>query len=262
MNDQRIPLYYEEKGTGLPIIFLHGYPLNHQIWQPVIKGLEGSARLILPDLRGHGNSPAPEGIYSMDLMSRDVLGLMDDQKIDKAVLIGHSMGGYASLAFAKAFPDRLAGLGLLATQAASDSPEKKQSRLDSIQQVKGSGTSSIIEAMIPKLTVKLELHDALRAIMSSSKPEGIIGTLLGIAGREDLTGWLENITVPALIIAGMVDKIVPIEKAEEMAGLIPNTWLVKIEEAGHMPMMETPDRVVAACLELIHTVEAKSAPHS
>lgn len=262
MNDTQISLYYEEKGTGLPVIFLHGYPLNHLIWQPVINGLEDSARLILPDLRGHGKSPVPEGVYSMDLIARDVVRLMDDLKIDKAILIGHSMGGYASLAFAKTYPDRLAGLGLVATQARSDTPEKMKGRMDSIQQVKSVGTSPIVESMIQKLTSRADLHDILRAIMSSSKPKGIIGALLGIAEREDLTSWLENIVVPVVIIAGKSDMIVPVERAEEMTALIPNSWLVMINEAGHMPMMEAPERVVAACLELLHTVEAKSSPIS
>lgn len=261
MNDAQISLFYEEMGTGLPVIFLHGYPLNHLIWQPVINGLEDSARLILPDLRGHGKSPVPEGVYSMDLIARDLVGFMDDQKIDKAILVGHSMGGYVSLAFTKAYPDRLAGLGLVATQARSDSPEKKKGRMDSIQLVRSLGISPIVESMIPKLTSRADLHDILSAIMSSSTPTGIIGALQGIAEREDLTSWLENIVVPVVIIAGKNDMIVPIERAEEMTALIPNSWLVMIKEAGHMPMMETPERVVAACLELIHTVGAKSSPN-
>lgn len=257
MNDKPIILSYEIMGEGLPIIFLHGYPLNRMIWSPLVENLATLARVILVDLRGHGNSPAPEGKYSMELMAADINNLMDSLKIKKAILVGHSMGGYVSLAFVKNYPDRLGGLGLVATQAAADSPEKRQVRLDSIQQVKSDGVAPIVESMLSRLTSRSNLYPVLRNIMVATPRQGVIGTLEGIADREDSTPRLKNIRVPTLIIAGIEDKIIALDRAEEMARLIPNAWLVKIPGAGHMPMMETPDSMVNPLLELIETVKAK-----
>lgn len=257
MNDNPIILNYEIMGEGLPIIFLHGYPLNRTIWSPLAENLAAFARVILVDLRGHGNSPAPEGKYSMELMAADIINLMDSLNIKKAILVGHSMGGYASLAFVKNYPDRLGGLGLVATQATADSPEKRQARLDSIQQVKSDGVAPIADGMLTRLTSRSDLYAVLRNIMVATPRQGVIGTLQGIADREDATSRLKNIRVPTLILAGIEDKIISLDRAEEMARLIPNAWLVKIPGAGHMPMMETPDSVVKSLMELIHTVEAK-----
>jgi 3-oxoadipate enol-lactonase len=191
------------------------------------------------------------------LMAADINNLMDSLKIKKAILVGHSMGGYVSLAFVKNYPDRLGGLGLVATQAAADSPEKRQVRLDSIQQVKSDGVAPIVESMLSRLTSRSNLYPVLRNIMVATPRQGVIGTLEGIADREDSTPRLKNIRVPTLIIAGIEDMIIALDRAEEMARLIPNAWLVKIPGAGHMPMMETPDSMVNPLLELIETVKAK-----
>ena len=127
MEINPVDLFYKEYGQGTPVIFLHGFPFDHSIWEPLVPLLSKDARMILPDLRGFGRSPVTEDIYSMRLLAEDVLHLMDHLKIEKAVLVGHSMGGYVSLAFAHAYPGRLLGLGLVATQAAADGPERRQS---------------------------------------------------------------------------------------------------------------------------------------
>ena len=124
MEFQPVDLFYNEQGQGTPVILLHGFPFNHTIWQPVMPLLAEHARLIMPDLRGFGQSPVTDGVYSMRLMAEDVVALMDKLGLEKAVLVGHSMGGYISLAFAQAYPNRLLGLGLVATQDSSDLPEK------------------------------------------------------------------------------------------------------------------------------------------
>jgi pimeloyl-ACP methyl ester carboxylesterase len=123
-----VELYYEEFGQGVPVILLHGFPLNHTIWMPVVERLQSHVRVITPDLRGHGKSPATDGDYSMRLMAEDIHALMNRLDIPKAVLVGHSMAGYASLAFARAYPGRLAGLAMVASQAEADTPEKRQAR--------------------------------------------------------------------------------------------------------------------------------------
>lgn len=119
-------LFYEEIGHGNPLICLHGYALDHTIWLEMVEELKSDARIILPDLRGHGKSPAPEGKYSMRVMAEDVLEIMDSLRLERANIAGHSMGGYIALALAEYYPDRLSGLALVASHAYADVPEKRK----------------------------------------------------------------------------------------------------------------------------------------
>src|SRR5438132_6835533 len=109
-----VSLHYTEQGQGpMPLVLLHGYPLSSAIWQEQVESLSTDYRVITPDLRGHGQSPAPEGVYEMDLMARDVFALLDSLNIQKAAIMGHSMGGYVTLAAYRMAPERFLALGLI-----------------------------------------------------------------------------------------------------------------------------------------------------
>ncbi len=242
-----INLYYEEYGSGMPILFLHGFPLDHTIWNPVIPLLEDRARLILPDLRGHGQTSSPDGVYQMAEIAEDMVQFIDELGIEKVILVGHSMGGYAALAFAKNHPSRLAGLGLVSTQAAADSPERRAGRYATIREVETNGTGKLADSMSARLTTRPELIPMIRRIILATNPAGIHGSLMGMAERPDMTDQLSMIKVPAVVIAGEADQINPLEKSEEMARLMPEGRLVVVPGAGHMPMLENP-RVVAKAI--------------
>jgi 3-oxoadipate enol-lactonase len=254
MEYQSVALAFEEYGQGPPVVFLHGYPLDHTIWQPLVPHLQNIARLILPDLRGFGKSPVPAGTYTMREMAEDVVGLLDQLEIEKAVLVGHSMGGYVSLAFAHAYPGRLAGLGLVATQAGADTPERRQSRLKTASAVKRRGVKPVVNSMLPKLTQKTELTQPLSDLMMQAQPAGVIGSLRGMAERPDMVGNLSNIAVPAVVLAGGADQILSLENMKTMAQMLPKGWLVEIPDGGHMLMMESPDQVAEALGQLIQMV--------
>src|SRR5947207_15861847 len=115
-----LTLHYSEQGQGFPVVLLHGYPFSSAIWQTQQQGLSDHFRVITPDLRGHGQSPAPEGIYEMDQMAQDVLALLDSLNVQKAAIMGHSMGGYVTLAMWRLAPERFSALGLICSQAAAD----------------------------------------------------------------------------------------------------------------------------------------------
>jgi len=247
-----VKLFYKEFGKGKPIIFIHGYPLDHTIWLPLVPELEKHAWLILPDLRGHGQSPAPAGVYSMELLAEDILALMDEMGLEKAVIAGHSVGGYIALHFARDFPERLAGLALVASHCFSDPPELKQNRLDTAEKVERTGKADFIgESMLPNLTPDKALQEKLRLIMEKAKPAGVAGILRGMAQRKDTCEVLSNLNVPAVIIAGELDKHLPIEKAQQMADMMKKPWLEIIPGAGHMPMMESPQKVSQILLSLL-----------
>src|SRR5690242_11958198 len=128
INVKDIQLAYERRGKGTPLVLLHGYPLDHHLWDEVAPLLEDTFDVILPDLRGFGESTTVDSPYSMDDYASDIAGLLDQLGISKAAIVGHSMGGYAALAFARMYPERVSGLGLVSSQVLADPPERKDGR--------------------------------------------------------------------------------------------------------------------------------------
>jgi 3-oxoadipate enol-lactonase len=220
MDNKTVQLYFKETGEGAPMVLVHGFPLDHTIWDPVVPLLEPHARLILPDLRGHGRSPAPGGVYDMRTMADDLLSLIDALQIERVTLIGHSMGGYVSLAFARAYPNRLAGLGFVASHAAADNLEQRANRLKLARKVRRVGVEFLAKDMAQKITCNPNLIEPLQTLMEKAPKEGVIGALKGMADRSDSTDILNRIMVPAVVIAGLEDALIPIERPQTMAQLL------------------------------------------
>lgn len=249
-------LFYEEFGEGKPIICLHGYPLDYSIWLPLVEGLQSRARVILPDLRGHGRSPAPSGVYSMEGMAGDVLGLMDDLKIEKAVLAGHSMGGYVALAFAREHAERLAGLALVSSHCFADVPEKVQARLETAAKVEKEGNATFLaDSMLPNLTAENSLQEKIKELIVHANPVGVAGVLRGMAQRVETCGVLTGLRVPAVIMAGEVDALISLETARDMAARMRTSWLEVLAGAGHLPMLEKPEQVMLILRKLVSQAE-------
>ena len=148
-------------GEGRPFVCLHAFALDHTEWLDVAKILKSKATLILPDIRGHGGSPSPEGEYSMKELGADVIAILDQLKIEKANFAGHSMGGYVMLSIAKNFPERVSGLALVASHAYADSPEKRKSRLESIK---------LVSRGVPRKSLQI----CLRNLSNDSRIQGIL----------------------------------------------------------------------------------------
>ena len=240
-----LKLFYEEHGHGTPLVLVHGFPLDHTIWDAIVPLLQDQVRVITPDLRGHGQSPVTPGAYSMRLLADDVVTLLDDLKLEKVFLAGHSMGGYASLAFAQAYPQRLAGLALVASQPFADSPEGRQGRITLAGKVEKDGTEVVAGAMPARLTHRTELHESLHQLMLKTHPQGVIGALLGMAGRPDMTEFLANLDLPVLILAGEQDAIIPFAPIQAFSARLRRGGLALLPTAGHMPMLEEPEKTAA-----------------
>jgi 3-oxoadipate enol-lactonase len=248
--NEAIELAFEEQGSGFPLVLLHGFPLDHTLWSLLLPALQGKARVILPDLRGHGRSPAPSGAYSMSLLAADVAGLLDRLRLEKVVLAGHSMGGYAALAFARAYPQRLAGLALVASTPFADPPERRQERLEQVKKVEQLGTAAVADGMAPTLTHHTEFHEDLRRLMLRTPPNGVIGSLFGMADRPDLTEFLQSLDLPTLILEGEQDARIPFERIQAVAARLRRGRLVIVPGAAHLPMLEAPEVTAGALLEL------------
>jgi len=254
-----VTLSYAEAGRGTPVVLLHGFPLNGVIWHEQQQRLSDRYRVITPDLRGHGRSPAPAGVYEMDLLARDVLALLDTLLIKKAVIMGHSMGGYVALAAWKLAPERFLALGLIDSQAGADTEEGRQGRYKVAEKVAAEGSKVVAEAMIPKLfapdlPAEAPILSQVRQLILNTQPAGIIGTLKGMAVRLDSSALLPNLSMPVLLLTGDKDQIIPPGKAKEMASAIRTATLTKVANAGHMPMLEQPEATTTAIRNFLSAV--------
>jgi 3-oxoadipate enol-lactonase len=244
-------LYYEEIGEGIPLICLHGYALDHTIWLQMANLMKSSIRLILPDLRGHGKSPAPSGKYSMQDMAEDVILIIEKLNLRQIYIAGHSMGGYITLALAEKNPEKLLGLALVASHTFADSPEKKKARLEDIEKIKISSPAEVLSDFPGKLSKDTEVADYCRILISQTSKNGAMGVLAGMSERPDRTKLLASLNKPALLIAGSNDQLIPMEINLEMYAKIKNMKVIEIKNAGHMPMMENPIQTATGLEKLI-----------
>lgn len=245
-----IHLAYERRGRGTPMVLLHGFPLDHHLWDDIAPLLEDNFDLILPDLRGFGESTTVDLFYAMEDFASDVAGLLDYLGIPKATIVGHSMGGYIALAFARLYPERVSGLGLVASQAAADAPERREGRYKSAAEVADKGIASVVELMTTKFTSDPRLQEAARQSMERQPPAAYIGALKAMAERVDSTPLLSSIQYPVVIVHGDADALVPIDRAREVKAAVPHAHLVEISGAGHMPMMEAKEETAQALRQL------------
>lgn len=236
VND--ITLAFERRGKGAPLVLLHGYPLDHHTWDSVATLLENNFDLIVPDLRGFGESTLSDSTYTMDDFASDIVGLLDSLGIKQTAIAGHSMGGYVALAFTKLYPERVRGLGLVSTQTLADPPDRKEGRYKSAADVSQNGIGGVVDAMTPKFTADETLQLSSREIMERQKPGAFIGALKAMAERMDTTSLLSSINFPLVVIHGDKDNLIPIERAREVKSLVPKVQLVELQGVGHLPMME------------------------
>jgi pimeloyl-ACP methyl ester carboxylesterase len=243
-----LTLGYDATGSGRPLLLLHGYPLNRKMWQPQLEQLVDAANVIAPDLRGHGDSDAPGGAYSMDQLADDAVALLDQLNLTgPAVVGGFSMGGYVALAFYRRHPARVAGLILAATKANADSEAARANREISAALAHDKGPAAIAEAMLPKLLAPHTYlaHPGLvaevRRMILSTPVNGIVGDLLGMKDRADSTELLPQNDRPVLVIHGQDDQLIPPSEAEATAARLPHARLVLVPSAGHLLNLEQPE---------------------
>jgi len=236
VND--INLAYTRRGKGSPLVLLHGFPLDHNLWDDVVPMLEDTFDLIIPDLRGFGESETVDTPYTMDDYASDIAGLLDQLNIQRAAIVGHSMGGYVALAFARLYPERVSGLALVASQAPADPPERKEGRYKSAADVAANGISSVVETMTPKFTADPSLQARTREIMEKQQPIAYIGALKAMAERIDSTPLLSTFGFPVVIVHGDADALIPVDRGREVRDAIPGSLYIELKDVGHVPMLE------------------------
>jgi 3-oxoadipate enol-lactonase len=243
-----ITLAYNDHGTGLPIVFLHAFPLNRTMWAQQEEALSLQFRIITIDLRGHGESDAPLWRYTLEQSADDVNALLDQLLIQQAIFVGLSMGGYILFAFYRKYAARVKGLVLADTKAQADTAEGKDGRFQMAQTVYKKGPFAIVDTMLSKLfsptTIKTRpaLVQQVRTMIEDSQISGIAGDLMAMAERPDSIPLLKQITCPTQIIVGELDQATPPSDAKLMADQIPNARLAIISNAAHLANLEQPER--------------------
>jgi 3-oxoadipate enol-lactonase len=242
-------LGYDDHGMGLPILFLPAFPLNRSMWQGELITLlsDERYRLVALDWRGFGESEINNPISTMELFADDVVGLMDSLGIEQAVLCGLSMGGYASFAFLRKYPQRVYGLILADTRPGADTQEARANRENVARIAETQGTGAIADLQVPRLLSAYtrqnhpEVEIRVRQMIESATVQGIAAASRGMAQRADSTDLLAHISCPTLVIVGEQDTLTPPSLAQEYAAQIPGVQLTIITNAGHLSNLEQPE---------------------
>jgi 3-oxoadipate enol-lactonase len=244
-----VEIFYEIRGSGPPVVLLHPFPCHHEFWNPVAEALDSRYRLILPDLRGHGDSEIGEGPALMPKHAGDVARVLDAAGVGKAAFVGCSIGGYVLFEFWRRFRARVISLVLCDTRPQSDTAEGRANRLKAAAAVLEQGTEPFIESMIPKLmgrttvSTRPDLVDGARAMMRKMSAEDISLVLRGMAERPDSVADLKSINVPTLIVIGEEDVLSTVADGELMRQNIAGSQLKVVPKAGHYAPWEQPELV-------------------
>lgn len=248
-------------GTGSALLFIHGFPFDHALWQQTAEPLLESYRIIVPDLRGFGESQPPEKkAFEMSDFADDLARLLDEMKIERVVICGLSMGGYIAMQFLKKYPEKLAGLILCDTKTAADTPEAAAGRRRLSERIFETGseplTAGIPMLLSPETIEKApEKAEFLRAMMLRQCPSGIAAAALGMANRADTTAFLEEVKVPALVICGSDDKLSSSQLMRNLASRLPKAEFIEIQGAGHLVPLEKPTEMSAILDRFMKKIE-------
>jgi pimeloyl-ACP methyl ester carboxylesterase len=240
---------YSVSGDGPAVVLLHPFPAHHEFWLPAAQALALRYRIILPDLRAHGESDAGEGPATMEKHTTDLMRVLDDAQVGRAVFGGVSIGGYILFELWRRFRGRVAALALCCTRPQADTPDARTARLKTAEDVLERGTEWFADLMIPKLlgnTTRMarpDVVDSAKRMMLKMSPQDIAQVQQGMAERPDSVPTLKTINVPTLLLLGEEDPIATMADGELMRQHIPGSRLSVIPKAGHFAAWEQPEAV-------------------
>lgn len=229
-----------------PIIFIHGFPYDHSLWNFQIERLKDDFFCVAYDVRGLGKSRVGDGQYVMEMFVQDLFNIITKLKLKKPILCGHSMGGYIALRAVELERRFFSGLILCNTRASADDDLGKLKRQNSIMAIDKSGAKKFIKKFAPlcfgEETIK-ENNKLFKKVLQTalkSKPKGVKGCQFAMLSRTDSNQFLSNLSVPVLVISGTVDNLTPPEMMREFSEKIPNSEFAVAPRAGHMAPVENP----------------------
>jgi len=244
---------FTDKGNGKTIVLLHGYLETLEIWDGFADELSKTFRVISIDIPGHGKSGKVATIHNMDLMAEAVDVVLKNLNIDKAFIVGHSMGGYVALAYLANYAQKVSGICLFHSTPFADTDEKKANRDREIDIVKQGKQEMLFNTNVPKgfandnlSSMKIKVEWA-KSIAAQTPPEGIVSLLEGLKSRPDRQHLLKTTTTPILYILGKKDNYIPFDVMYAVAQRSSNGETLALENSGHMGFIEEP----GICLETL-----------
>jgi 3-oxoadipate enol-lactonase len=257
-------LAYTENGSGNAIVLIHGFLLDHSIWDAIVPPLTPHARVVRPDLRGLGRSSVTPGPYLIEALAGDIAALLDALRIESATIVGHSLGGYVALAFFRMYRERVSALGLVGSRFVNDTEQAARERYALADRAEREGIMPVVDAFLPRFyaeTVYKEnpaLVERTRELCAKTDPNGAAAHLRGAAQRVDARDLVEDIDVPFLFAMGDQDAIMGMTEVETIVPRIPRAKLALLPACGHMPMFEAEDQL-AESLKLLLLESAGSS---
>jgi pimeloyl-ACP methyl ester carboxylesterase len=242
---KKIKVKYSDTGKGRVIVLVHGFLCSHEVWSELTKVLSKKFRIIAIDLPGHGETPSIGYYHSMELLAQCIKAVLDKAKVRRYILAGHSIGGYAVLAFAELFPENVSGLCLLNSSAYADSEEKRKNRERAIRLVKKAHKHYVIEVIAtlftPEHALKLKNEvSKVKHIAARITKQAIINTLEGMKERKNRDLILKFANYPILFIIGKKDTVINYESMYAQMGLCKYPTVLMLEDVAHMSFYEAP----------------------
>jgi pimeloyl-ACP methyl ester carboxylesterase len=234
--------------TPLPtFVLLHAFPLSSVIYEAQHGAFAGLADVLTPDFRGFGTAPIGDDPPSLDTLADDVVRLLDERGVDRAVVGGTSMGGYVTMSLLRRHPHRVEAALLANTKASADTPEARDNRLRIADTVADLGVTEALSGMLPKLIGastrdgRPDLLERVDRLAGSAAPEAVAWAQRAMDARPESYDALAGFPRQVLVIAGSEDELMPLAEAEAMAAAAPSSRLEVLPAAGHLACLETPE---------------------
>lgn len=251
-----IEVAYQIRGEGSCIVLLHGYLETGEIWEGFSDRFLHNHRVLTLDLPGHGQSGTWGKVHSMDDLAGSVNRVLEAENIERVFLVGHSMGGYVTMAFAEHYPHRLRGYSLFHSTCFADTEEKKRNRDREISLVLCRRKRQIINVNIPKGFANDHVEelkdevDRVKHLAMCNPDNGIVAILNGMKERPDRTHILKDPQIPLLLIGGMKDNYIPVDVFVKLSELAPHARVLSLTESGHMGFIEEPEVAANAIMAM------------
>ncbi|MHB0939173.1 MAG: alpha/beta fold hydrolase [Armatimonadota bacterium] len=253
-------IYYETEGEGIPLLCLPAFPFDGRMWREQ-RSLRDVAQVIVPDFRGTGRSSVTEGPYTMELLAEDMFSLLDQLQIDRAVIMGVSMGVYAAFAMFAADPKRFRGFIIADSRTEADNPQTVERRKKTVEGLMNEGTGILHDRVNDLFAAttrreRPELVEEMQAIAREQNPRGLAEETLGMALRPDRTSLLPCIQAPTLVVCGDEDTVSPCDGMRQLASRIPGARFQVIPQAGHLSPLEQPAAFNALVRDFLESLPA------
>jgi 3-oxoadipate enol-lactonase len=258
----RVSLAHDDVADGPAVVLVHGHPFDRSMWRGQLRALGGEFRVVAPDLRGYGLSPARGDVALMSDLAGDVWGLLGELGVGDFAVVGLSMGGLVAMEMAIADPQRVWALGLVATTAQPVTEDERRERLAMAAEVQARGMDPLVRSMAPRLFGRdpdPHVIESVRVMMTGNNPRGAAAALRGRAERPDYREGLRALRMPSFVCVGTRDTWSTAAVTRELVSCLGDARVLTLPEVGHLPNLEAPERFDRELLDFLRAAPPRGA---